>query len=135
MFLYEWFHLYGYCLLHILTPFSLFLLSFLFPFLSLPTHQNAEGNCEIFLPIQPIQTFNRVYAQSTVSEKITSRSMFQWIGYRPAVTHPSTDPAPSCLTWIITWHRNLPHTERCRSSWYTKMTIFIFYTHKFSHII
>ena len=37
--------------------------------------------------------------------KMTSRSVFRCAGRGPAVTHPSTDPAISCLTWVIAWHR------------------------------
>ena len=37
----------------------------------------------------------------------TSRSAFRCAGRGPAVTHLSTDPAKSCMTWVITWHRTL----------------------------
>ena len=49
-----------------------------------------------------------------VSEKMTSRSAFRCAGRGPAVTHPSTDPAERCLTWVIAWHRT-PTTHRTLS--------------------
>ena len=45
---------------------------------------------------------------------MTSRSAFGCAGRGPAVTHPSTDPAKSCLTWVIAWHRT-PTTHRTLS--------------------
>ena len=75
------------------------------------------------------RSFHKVCPQSTVSEKMTSRSAFRHAGRGSAVIHPSTDPAPSCLTWPTVWCRtpaghlpdtcrtpagHLPHTERCR---------------------
>ena len=50
------------------------------------------------------------------NEKMNSRSVFRCAGHGPAVTHPSTDPAPrpalSCrLTWMIAGHRT-PTTDR-----------------------
>ena len=65
------------------------------------------------------QPFNRVCSKSTVSEKMTPRSAFRCIGRGPAVTHLSTEPAPSCLTSVIVWHRT-PTTHRT-------MSVLIFY--------
>ena len=45
---------------------------------------------------------------------MTSRSAFRCAGGGPAVTHPSTDPAKSCLTCVIAWHRT-PTTHRALS--------------------
>ena len=48
-------------------------------------------------------------------KKITSRSAFWCAGRGPAVNHPSTDPAPSCLTIrVIACHR-IPTTYRTLS--------------------
>ena len=58
--------------------------------------------------------FNRVCPQSIVSEKMISYSAFRCTGRGPAVTHPSTDSAPSFLTWVIAWHRT-PITHRILS--------------------
>ena len=51
--------------------------------------KTAENLCRYSRP------FHRVCPESTVSEKMTSRSAFIYAGRGPAVTHPSTDPAPS----------------------------------------
>ena len=59
------------------------------------------------------QPFHRVCPQSTVSEKMTSCSTFQYAGRGPAVTHPSTDPAPSCLTRVTTCCQT-PTTHRTK---------------------
>ena len=45
---------------------------------------------------------------------MTSRSAFRCAGRGPAVTHPRIDPAKSCLTWVIAWHRT-PITHRTLS--------------------
>ena len=68
-----------------------------------------------FLPYRqsyppPPWEFNRSYSllcciAFAVSKKETSRSAFRYAGCGPVVTHPSTDPAKSCLTWVIAWHR------------------------------
>ena len=39
---------------------------------------------------------------------MTSHSAFRYAGRGPAVIHPSADPAPRCLTWVIAWHRGHP---------------------------
>ena len=73
-------------------------------------HKNtAENLCRYSRP------FYRVCPQSPVSKKMTSGSEFRYAGRRPAVTHPSTDPAPSGLTWVTAWCRtpttHLPRTR------------------------
>ena len=70
--------------------------------------ETAENLCRYSRP------FNRVCPQSNSLWKITSRSAFQCAGHGPTVTHPSTDPAQSCLTWVIAWHRT-PTTHRTLS--------------------
>ena len=60
--------------------------------------ETAENMCWYSRP------FNRVCPESTVSEKITFRSVFRCAGRGLAVNHPSTDPAASCLTEAIAWH-------------------------------
>ena len=45
---------------------------------------------------------------------MTSCSAFRCAGRGPAVIHPSTDPAKSCLTWVIAWHQT-PTTHRTLS--------------------
>ena len=114
---YSSFHLYGYRLLHITTLSSPFLLSSSFGFLSLSSRQRSppwECDRSHSLPCciafarghrktaenlyRYSRPLNRVCPQSTVSEKMTFRSAFQYAGCGPEVTHPSTDPAPSCLT-------------------------------------
>ena len=49
--------------------------------------------------------FNRVCPQSTVSKIMTSRSALRCAGRRSTVTHPSTNPAPSCSTRVIARYR------------------------------
>ena len=56
--------------------------------------ETAENLCRYSRP------FNRVCPQSNSLWKMTSRSAFRCAGRGPAVTHPSTDPAKSCLTWV-----------------------------------
>ena len=56
--------------------------------------KTAENLCRYSRP------FTRVCPQSNSLWKITSRSVFRCAGRGPAVTHPSTDPAKSCLTWV-----------------------------------
>ena len=51
--------------------------------------ETAENLCRYSRP------FHRVWSQSTVSEKMTSRSAFRCAGRGPA--HPNTDSAKSCL--------------------------------------
>ena len=67
--------------------------------------ETAENLCRYSRP------FNRVYPQSTVCEKITSHSAFQYARYGLAVTHPSTEPPPSYLTWMTAWYQT-PTTRR-----------------------
>ena len=67
--------------------------------------ETAENLCRYSRP------FNRVCPQSNSLWKMTSRSAFRCAGRGPAVTYPSTDPAESCLTWVIAWHRT-PTTHR-----------------------
>ena len=121
-FFYSWFHLYGYCLLHIPTLVSPFLSCF--PARGLPPwecdrshsllcciafvrghRKTAENLCRYGRP------FHTVCPQSIVSEKMISRSAFRYAGRGLAVTNPSTDPAPSCLTCVIAWCRT-PTTHR-----------------------
>ena len=70
--------------------------------------ETVENLCRYSRP------FNRVCPQSNSLWKMTSRSAFRCAGRRPAVTHPSADPAKSCLTWVIAWHRT-PTTHRTLS--------------------
>ena len=114
---YSWFHVYGYCLLHILTSVFSFLLSSRFPFLSPSSHQRSlpwkcdhshSLLCCIAFAREHRKTvenlcrysrqFHRVCPQFTVSKKIN-----KW--------HPSTDPAPSCLTWVVAWWCRTPTTH------------------------
>ena len=60
--------------------------------------ETAENQCRYSRP------FNRVGPQSNSLWKINSRSAFWCAGRGMAVTHPSTDPANTCLTWVIAWH-------------------------------
>ena len=64
----------------------------------------AENLCRYSWP------FHRVCPQSTVSERMTSRSAFPYASRAPAVTHLSTDTVPY---WLSAGH--LPHTECCQS--------------------
>ena len=70
--------------------------------------ETAENLCRYSWP------FNRVCPQSNSLWKMTSRSAFRCADRGPAVTYPSTDPAKSCLTWVIAWHRT-PTTHRTLS--------------------
>ena len=71
--------------------------------------KTAENLCWYSRP------FNRVCLQSNSLWKMTSRSSaFRCAGRGPTVTHPSTDPAKSCLIWVIAWHRT-PTTHRTQS--------------------
>ena len=55
--------------------------------------KTAENLCRYSRP------FNRVcHHQSTVSEKITSRSAFRYAGRGPTVTHPSTNQGLTSIT-------------------------------------
>ena len=142
IFFYSWFHLYGYCLLRILTPVPSFLHSSRHPFPSLSSCQRsppwecdrshsllcciafarghretAENLCRYSRP------FHRVCPQSTVTEKMSSRSAFGYAGCGPAVTHPSTVPTPSCVTCVMAWCRT-PITHRTLS---VIKIIFIFF--------
>ena len=67
--------------------------------------KTAENLCRYSRP------FYRVCPQSTVSEKMTPHSAFRYADRRPAVTHSSTDPVPSCLTSMTVWYRT-PTTHR-----------------------
>ena len=70
--------------------------------------ETAENLCRYSRP------FNRVCPQSNSLWEMTSRSAFRSAGRGPAVIHPSTDPAKSCLTRVIAWHRT-PTTHRTLS--------------------
>ena len=126
-FFYSCFHLYGYLPYTYLPPFSPFhLLPFFIPCHFLPYHQSYPP------PPENVTAAILSYAVSHVHEgtgklrktcadtvdhftesvpslqslkKMTSRSAFRCAGRRLAVTHPSSDPVKSCLTWVIAWHR------------------------------
>ena len=59
----------------------------------------AENLCRYSRPLYIVRS------HSTVSENMTSGSAFRCAHRGPTVTHPSTDPAPRCLTWVIDWYR------------------------------
>ena len=121
------------CLIHFL---HLFPLSFPFPFLSLVTsfftarvipHENMtaailsyalshlhEGTGKLRKTCADTIDHLTVCSQSNTVWKMTSHSAFRCAGRGPAVAHPSTDPAKSCLTWVIAWHRT-PPTHRTLS--------------------
>ena len=63
--------------------------------------QLHEGTGKLRKPVQLL----------AVSEKWPPVQRFWCAGRGPAVTHPSTDPAKGCLTWVIAWHRT-PTTHR-----------------------
>ena len=125
IFFYSWFHQHGYCRLHIRTPVFPFLLSSSFPFFSLSSRQSPPP------PLENVTAAILSYAVSYLHEgtgklrktsadtvghftesppvyslrKSDLRSAFRYAGRGPAVTHPSTDPAPSCLIWVTVWCR------------------------------
>ena len=72
----------------------------------------AQGNFGKPVPIQLaiLQSLFPVYSLW----KMTFCLVFRDAGRGPAVTHPSTDPAPSCLTWVTAWYRT-PTTHRTLS--------------------
>ena len=70
--------------------------------------------------------FNRVCPQSNSLWKMTSRSAFRCAGRGPVVTHPSTDPAKICLTWVIAWHRT-PTTHRTLSVGEKVLSVFFMF--------
>ena len=73
------------------------------------SHLNeGTGNCGKPVPLQ--SAISQSLPQSTVSEKKTSRSVFRYAGRRPAITHPSTDSAPSCLTCVTCLVPDTYHT-------------------------
>ena len=132
---YSWVHLYGYC---VHSPYPFFLSSFLpvsaffnfFPARGPPPlppwecdrshsllrciafawghRKTAENLCRYSRP------FHSVCPQSTISEKMACSSAFRNAGRRPGVTHPSTDLAPGCLTWVTAWCRT-PTTHQTLS--------------------
>ena len=117
-FFYLWFHLYRYCLVYIPTLLFPFLPSSLFLFFSLRFRQSPlppwEFDCSYSLlcyiafargHMETAENLTDSVLSLQVSEKMTSRSALRCAGRGPALTHPSTDPVPYCLTWVIAWHR------------------------------
>ena len=120
--IYSWFHLYGYCLLHIPTPFF-FSTSFLpvfrfFHFLPArgPSLENVtaaifsyavshlhEGTGKLRKTCaDTVGHLTEAVPESTTSEKMTSRSAFRYADRGLAATHLSTDRAPS-FTWVTAY--------------------------------